>query len=108
MEKHIFDPLLTHFWSQNNPFSRDFVTLVSRLIFEKKQHVIYPFLTDFVSQKGPFSRASCESGVAKWLAMGSKRAHFSCLCTTNRRAAFLENHIFDPFLTHFWSQNNPF
>ena len=25
--KHIFDPFLTDFWSQNSPFSRHFVTL---------------------------------------------------------------------------------
>ena len=74
LEKHIFDPFLTDFWSQNNPFSRHFVTL-----------------------EGP-----------KWLAMGSKRAHFTCLCTPNGLGSFLEKHIFDPFLTHFWSQNSPF
>ena len=58
------DPFLTHFWSQNNPFSRHFVTL-----------------------EGP-----------KWLAMGSKWAHFTCLCTPNGVGSFLEKQI---FLTHF-------
>ena len=24
LEKHVFDPILTHFWSQNGPFSRHF------------------------------------------------------------------------------------
>ena len=74
LEKHIFDPFLTHFWSQNSPFSRHFVTLV-----------------------GP-----------KWLVMGSKRAHFTCLCPPNGLGSFLEKHIFDPFLTHFLSQNSLF
>ena len=74
LEKHIFIPFLTGFWSQNSPFSRHFVTLE------------WP----------------------KWLAMGSKRAHSTCWCTPNGLGSFLEKHIFDPFLTHFWSQNNPF
>ena len=34
----------------------------------------------------------------KWLAMGSKRAHFTWLCTPNGLGSFLEKHIFDPFL----------
>ena len=44
----------------------------------------------------------------KWLAMGSKRAHFTCLGTPNGVGSSLEKHTFDPFLTHFLSQNNPF
>ena len=63
LEKHIFDPFLTHFLSLNSPFSRQFVTL-----------------------EGP-----------KWLAMGSKRAHFTCLGTPNGRGSFWGKHIFDPF-----------
>ena len=37
----------------------------------------------------------------KWLAMGSKRAHFTCLGTPNGVGSFLEKHTFDPFFTHF-------
>ena len=46
----------------------------------------------------------------KWLVMGSKGSHFACLCTPNGLGYifFLEKHIFDPFLTHFSVQNNPF
>ena len=44
----------------------------------------------------------------KWLAMGSKWAHFTCLGTPNGLGSFLEKHIFDPFWTHFLSQNSPF
>ena len=73
LEKRIFDPFLTHFLSQNNPFSRHFVTL-----------------------EGP-----------KWLAMGSKGAHFTCLATPNGVGSFLEKHIFDPFLTHLLSPKQP-
>ena len=74
LEKHIFDSFLTHFLSQNSPFSRPFVTLEP----------------------------------PKWLAMGSKRAHFSCLGTPNGLGSFLEIHISDPFLIHFLCQNSPF
>ena len=38
---------------------------------------------------------------------GPKRAHFTCLGTPNGVGSFLHKHIFDPFLSHFWSQNNP-
>ena len=41
------------------------------------------------------------------LNMGSKRAHATCLCTPNSPKVSLEQHIFDPSLTHFWSQNSP-
>ena len=34
----------------------------------------------------------------KWLAMGSKGAHSTCLCTLDGLGSFLEKHIFDPFL----------
>ena len=67
LEKHIFDPCLTHFWSQNNPFSWHFVTL-----------------------EGP-----------KWLAVGSKWAHFTCLGTPNGLGSFLEKPIFHPFFVPF-------
>ena len=40
--------------------------------------------------------------------MGSKRAHFTCLGTLSGLRLFLQEHTFDPFLTHFWLQNNPF
>ena len=38
--------------------------------------------------------------------MGSKWAHFTRWCTPNGLG--LEKCIFDPFSTHFWSQNSPF
>ena len=69
LERHILDPFFAHFWPQNNPFSKHFVTL-----------------------EGP-----------KWLARGLKRAHFTCLCTTNGRG-FLEKHI---FFTHFLVTKQP-
>ena len=45
---------------------------------------------------------------AKSLTMGSKRAHFTCLCTPNGLVIILETRVFDPFFTHFWSQKSPF
>ena len=39
--------------------------------------------------------------------MGSKRAHFTCLCTPNGLGSFLEKHFFDPFLTHFLVAKQP-
>ena len=43
-----------------------------------------------------------------WLAMGSKRAHFTCLGTPNGLRSFLGKHTFDTFWAHFWLQNSPF
>ena len=40
--------------------------------------------------------------------MGSKWAHSPRLCTPNSPKVSLEKHIFDTFLTDFWSQNSPF
>ena len=37
----------------------------------------------------------------KWLAMGSKWAHSTCLGTPNDLGSLLEKDIFDPFFTHF-------
>ena len=128
MEKHVFGPFLTDFWSQNGPFSRHFVILEGpkwlamgskwahctclciqngRGSFLEK-HIFGPFLTDFWSQNGPFSRHFVTLEGPKWLAMGSKWAHFTCLCIQNGRGSFLKKHIFGPFLTDLWSQNSPF
>ena len=40
--------------------------------------------------------------------MSSKWAHFPCVRTPNGLGLFLEKHIFDPLLTHLWSQISPF
>ena len=128
LEKHILDPCLTHFWSQNDPFSRHFVTLEwpkwlamgskwahftclgtpNGLGSFLEKHILDPCLTHFWSQNDPFSRHFVTLEWPKWLAMGSKWAHFTCLCTPNGLGSFLEKHILDPCLTHFWSQNDPF
>ena len=74
LEKCVFDPFLTHFWSQNGPFSRRFG------IFHEPKHI----------------------------ATGSKWAKTTCLSITKSPRSLLEKRIFDPFLTHCWSQNGPF
>ena len=74
LEKRAFDPFLTHFWSQNGPFSRHF---------------------------GSFQKP-------KPVATGSKWAKTTCLSIINGPGSSLEKRVFDPFLTHFWSQNGPF
>ena len=73
LEKRVFDPFLTHIWSQNGPFSRHF---------------------------GIFHEP-------KPIATGSKWAKTTCLSIINGPGSFLEKRVFDPFLTHRWSQNGP-
>ena len=73
-KKRIFDLFLTHFWSQNGPFSRHFG------IFHEPKPVT----------------------------MGSKWAKTTCLSIPNGPGSFLERRVFDPFLTHCWSQNGQF
>ena len=74
VEKRVFDPFLTHFWSQNGRFSIHFG------IFHEPKPV----------------------------ATGSKWAKTTCLSIINGPGSLLEKHVFDPFLTHCWSQNGPF
>ena len=115
LEKDIFDPFVTPFWSQKTTSScpcnglkkGSFHLFVhpkwSRIIFWKQT-----FWTHFWSQNIRFSRHFVTLQGPKWLPMGSKWAHFTCLGTPNGLGSFLEKHIFDPFLTHFWAHNNPF
>ena len=74
VEKRPFHPVLTHFWSQYDPFSRHFG------IFH-----------------GPKRVTTC----SKW-------AKTTCLSIINGLRSLLEKYVFDPFLTHCWSQNGPF
>ena len=39
--------------------------------------------------------------------MGSKWARNTCLSIPNGLGSLFEKCVFDPFLTHFWSQNGP-
>ena len=119
LEKHILDPFLANLWSQKCPFSRHFVTLDSTWAhftclctpnglgsFSGKS--IFDLfwthcLSIFWSQNNPFSRHFVTLARQKWLATGSKWAHFTCSpqMAWNR---FWKN----TFFTHFLSQNTPF
>ena len=74
LEKRVFDPFLTRFWSENGPLSMHF---------------------------GMFHEP-------KPVATGSKWAKTTCFSIINGPGSFLEKRVFDPFLTHCWSQNGPF
>ena len=67
-----------------------------------------PFLTLFWSQNGPFPTHFGIFHEPKPVATGSKWAKTTCLSTINGPGSFLEKRVFDPFLTHCWSQNGPF
>ena len=55
-----------------------------------------------------------QSGAYMWwkglnsVKTGSKRAKNTCLSIPNGPGSLLEKRVFDPFLTHCWSQNGPF
>ena len=128
LKRHIFDPFSNDYWSQNSPFSRLFVTLEGPKwlaigskwahfnclgtpsgrgsVLEK--HIFDPYLTHFWSPNNPSSRHFVTLEGPKWLAMGSKWAHFNCLGTPNGEGSVLVKHIFDPYLTHFLSQTTAF
>ena len=70
--------------------------------------VFDPCLTQFLSQNGPFSRHFGIFQVPKHVTTGSKWAKNTCLSIPNDPGSRFEKRVFDPFWTHFWSQNGPF
>ena len=44
----------------------------------------------------------------KWVKTGSNWAHFTCLCTWDGSGSLLQKRVFDPFFSHFSTQNGPF
>ena len=90
-------------WAQNtclcNPNGPG--SLLEKCVFD-------PFLTDFWSQNGPFSRHIRIFHGPKPVPMGSHWAKNTCLSIPNGQRSHLEKRVFDPSLTHFWSQNDPF
>ena len=108
LENHGFDPFLSHLWSQIGPFSRPFQPLEGPKLLNMgskwahstclctpnspkvslEKHVFDLFLIDFWSQNNPLSRHWVTLEGPKWLAMGSKWAHFTCLCTPNGLGSF--------------------
>ena len=114
LEKRVFDPFLTPFWSQNGPFSRHFG------IFHEPKHVTRgskwakntclsiingpgsflekcvfdPFLTHCWSPNGPFSRHFGIFHGPKRATTGSKRPKNTCLSIPSRLGTTLEKIIF--------------
>ena len=66
------------------------------------------FLTHFWSQSGTFSKHFGIFHGPKRVTRSSKWAKNICLSIPNDLGSLLEQHIFDPFLTHFWSQTSHF
>ena len=128
LEKCVFDPFSTNFWSPNGPFSRHIgifhgpkrvttcskhakntcLTITNGAASIVEKHILDPFLTHFWSQNGPFTSHFGIFHGPKRVTTGSKRAKNTCLSITNGPRSLLEKHLCDPFLTHFWSQNGPF
>ena len=114
LEKRVFDPFLTDFWSQNSPFSRHLgifhgpqrVTTGSKWakntclsipngvgsLLEKC--VFDPFLTYFWSQNGPFSRHFGIFHGPKHGTTRSKRAKKTCLSIPSGPGTTLKKMIF--------------
>ena len=65
-------------------------------------------LTHFRSHNGPISRHFGMFHGPKHVTTGSKWDKTTCLSTINGLGSFSEKRVFDPFLTHCWSQNGPF
>ena len=73
-----------------------------------EKRVSDPFFTHFCPQNCPFSRHFGIFHGPKPVPMGSKWAKNTCLSIPNGSGSLLEKRVFDPFLTLFWSQNDPF
>ena len=73
-----------------------------------EKRVFDPFFTHFGSQNGPFSRHFGIFHGPKRVTTGSKWAKTTCLSIPYGPGSLLEKCGFDPFLTHFWTQNGPF
>ena len=128
MEKHFFDRFFTHFCSQNGRFSRligifhgpkpvqmgskwaknTCLSIPNGLGSLLGKRVFDPFWTHFWSQNGPFPRHFGIFHGPKRITTSSKRAKNTCLSIPNGLGSLLEKRVFDPFWTHFWSQNGPF
>ena len=128
VQDHLWkNTFLTHSWSRNRPFSRHFgifhgpkrvprgskwaqntcLSIRNGLGSLLKKRVFDPILSHFWSQSGPFSRHFGVFHGPKRVISGSKRAKNTCFSIPNGPGTLLPKHVFDPFLTHFLSQNVP-
>ena len=72
-----------------------------------EKHVFDPLFTQFWSHNGLFSKHFGIFRGPKRVTTGSKWAKNTCLSIPNGARSLLEKSVFDPFCTHFWSQNGP-
>ena len=63
-----------------------------------KVHLLIHFSLIFGPKEAHFQGKMWLLSGQKWLAMGLKRGHCTCLCTPNGLASVSEKHMFDPFL----------
>ena len=114
LEKRVFVPFLTHFWSQNGPFSRHFgifhepkpvatgskwakttcLSIINGLGSFLKKRIFDPFLTYCWSPNGPFSRHFGIFQGPKRATTGSKRPRITCLSITSGRGTTLKKKHF--------------
>ena len=114
MKKHVFDPFLTPFWSQNGPLSSYFgifhgpkrittgskwakttcLSIPNGLGSPLEKCGFDPFLTRFWSQNGPFSRHFGIYHGPKRVTMGSKRPKTTWLSMPSGLETTLEKIIF--------------
>ena len=73
-----------------------------------EKHIFDPFSTQFCSQSGPFSRHFGIFHASKRVPTSSKLAKNTCLSIPSGPGSLFKKRVFDPFLTHFGSQNGPF
>ena len=114
LEKRVFDPFLTHFWSQNGPFLRHFgifhepkpvatgskwakttcLSIINGRASFLKKRIFDPFLTYCWSQNGPFPRHFGIFQGAKRATKVSKRPKNTCLSIPSGLGTTLEKIIF--------------
>ena len=122
----VLDPFLTHFWSQNGPFSRHFgsfhgpkhvttgskwakttcLSIINGPRSFLKKRVFDPFLTHCWSPNGPFSRHFGIFHGPKRATTGSKRPKNTCLSIPSRLGTTLEKIFFSP-RGHWWTHRWP-
>ena len=59
-------------------------------------------------QSCPETTWDAQTSAPKRVTTGSKQSKNACLSIPSGPGSLLEKRVFDPFLTHFWSQNGPF
>ena len=113
LEKRVFDPFLTHLWSQKGPLSRHFgifhgpkpvatgskwatttcLSIINGPGSFLEKHVFDPFLTHCWFQNGPFSRHFGIFRGPKRATTGSKRPKNTCLSIPSGLGTTLEKMI---------------